>query len=73
MHPHRPIPDIDERADITGIQPIDTDGFDDRFSDLLQESHGYRWRMTTPVRVYTGGIDEVTPVYLGHCRLATSR
>ncbi|MCB0039621.1 MAG: hypothetical protein KDE23_08070 [Caldilinea sp.] len=38
---------------------------DDRFSDLLQESHGYRWRMTTPMRVYTGGIDEVTPVYLG--------
>jgi len=38
---------------------------DDRFSYLLQESHGYRWRMTTPLRVYTGGIDEVTPVYIG--------
>ncbi len=38
---------------------------DDRFSHLLQESHGYRWRMSTPMRVYTGGIDEVTPAYLG--------
>lgn len=38
---------------------------DDRFSHLLQESHGYRWRMSTPMRVYTGGIDEVTPTYIG--------
>lgn len=37
----------------------------DRFSNLLQESHGYRWRMATPMRVYTGGIDEVTPLYIG--------
>ena len=38
---------------------------DDRFSHLLQESHAYRWRMVTPMRVYTGGIDEVTPIFIG--------
>ena len=38
---------------------------DDRFSHLLQESHGYRWRMSTPMRVYSGGIGEVTPADLG--------
>ncbi len=38
---------------------------DDRFSQLLQASHGYRWRMKTPMRVYHGGIDEVTPAYIG--------
>lgn len=38
---------------------------DDRFSHLLQESHGYRWRMKTPMRVYHGGSDEVTPAYIG--------
>ena len=38
---------------------------DDRFSHLLQESHGYRWRMATPMHVYYGGIDEVTPAFIG--------
>lgn len=38
---------------------------DDRFSHMLQESHGYRWQMKTPMRVYSGGIDEVTPAYIG--------
>jgi pimeloyl-ACP methyl ester carboxylesterase len=37
----------------------------DRFSQLLQDSHAYRWRMTTPARVYYGGIDEVTPKFIG--------
>ena len=36
-----------------------------RFSRLLQESHAYRWRSVTPARVYYGGIDEVTPVFIG--------
>lgn len=38
---------------------------EDRFSRLLQESHAYRWRSVTPARVYYGGIDEVTPVFIG--------
>jgi hypothetical protein len=38
---------------------------DDRFSHLLQESHGYRWRTKTPMRVYSGALDEVTPAYIG--------
>ena len=35
-----------------------------RYAELLQESHGYRWRAVTPMRVYYGGSDEVTPAYL---------
>lgn len=38
---------------------------DDHFSQLLQASHGYRWRMKTPLRVYHGGSDEVAPAYIG--------
>ncbi len=38
---------------------------EDRYSCLLQESHAYRWRSVTPARVYHGGIDEVTPVFIG--------
>jgi pimeloyl-ACP methyl ester carboxylesterase len=38
---------------------------DDRFGQLLQESHGYRWRAVTPMHLYHGGIDEVTPAYIG--------
>jgi dienelactone hydrolase len=38
---------------------------EDRFSHMLQESHGYRWRAVTPQRVYSGGSDEVTPAFLG--------
>jgi pimeloyl-ACP methyl ester carboxylesterase len=36
-----------------------------RFSQLLQDSHAYRWRMATPSRVYYGGRDEVTPIFIG--------
>ena len=35
------------------------------FSQLLQDSHAYRWRMVTPARVYYGGSDEVTPIFIG--------
>ncbi len=38
---------------------------EDRFSHMLQESHGYRWRAVTPQRVYSGGSDEVTPLFIG--------
>jgi len=38
---------------------------EDRFSHMLQESHGYRWRAVTPQRVYHGGSDEVTPAFIG--------
>ena len=38
---------------------------EDRFSRLLQDSHAYRWRSVTPARVYHGGIDEVTPAFIG--------
>jgi pimeloyl-ACP methyl ester carboxylesterase len=38
---------------------------DDRFGQLLHESHGYRWRAVTPMHLYHGGIDEVTPAYIG--------
>lgn len=37
---------------------------EDRFSHMLQESHGYRWRAATPQRIYCGGSDEVTPPVL---------
>ena len=37
---------------------------EDRYSRLLQESHAYRWRAVTPMRIYYGGIDEVTPAYI---------
>jgi pimeloyl-ACP methyl ester carboxylesterase len=36
-----------------------------RYSALLQDGHAYRWRMATPSRVYTGGSDEVTPIFIG--------
>jgi pimeloyl-ACP methyl ester carboxylesterase len=38
---------------------------ENRFSRILQDSHAYRWRMATPARVYYGGSDEVTPIFIG--------
>lgn len=32
----------------------------------LQDNEAYRWRSTTPTRIYFGGKDEVTPTYIGH-------
>lgn len=38
---------------------------ENRFSRILQDSHVYRWRSITATRVYYGGIDEVTPIFIG--------
>ncbi len=35
MHPHRPVPDKDQGADVTGIQPIHTNRFHDGLGHLL--------------------------------------
>lgn len=35
-----------------------------RLTGLLEESKGYRWLSRTPLRAYTGGMDEAVPEYL---------
>ena len=36
-----------------------------RYAETLDASQVYRWRRTTPLKVWVGGVDEVTPVEIG--------
>lgn len=40
---------------------------------VLQGNQAYRWRSTTPMRVYYGGMDEVTPTYIAELPENTQR
>ncbi|MGG5809766.1 alpha/beta hydrolase family protein [Falsiroseomonas sp. CW058] len=40
---------------------------------ILREAEAYHWRSSTPLRVYVGGRDEVTPLAIGHLPEATQR
>ena len=35
-----------------------------RYWRIVQNNHGYRWRMVTPLRTYYGGSDEVIPPFI---------
>jgi len=38
---------------------------------VLQDNQAYRWKSVTPLRIYYGGRDEVTPAYIGKLPAAT--